>query len=55
METGVFIRICRDGKWINLDIAECTMPELTDFLLGKSQTWLVSLIIHLLGKDGKDV
>lgn len=48
--TGVFIRICREGKWLSLDLAECTTTELTEFLIEKNVVWLISLILHLLGK-----
>ncbi len=29
--TGFFVRVCRDGKWQALDIAEMTDAELDEF------------------------
>jgi hypothetical protein len=34
-EIGIYVRIQRDGKWVNLDITELTYEELREFFESK--------------------
>jgi len=48
MKTGIFIRFERDGKWQNLDIADMTTNEFTQFLASPGQqdridVWAIGL------------
>lgn len=51
MITGIYIRICRDGKWQSLDIAECTRAETLDFLKSKEKDWLINMLLVFLNHE----
>jgi hypothetical protein len=45
--TGYFVRVLRDGRWINLDIASLTDIELEEYAATQSllqaRNWIVAL------------
>jgi hypothetical protein len=47
MKTGYYIRIFRNGHWLNLDITECTNEELREFFKTAEKDRLIYWIISL--------
>ncbi len=45
MKTGAYLRVQRDGKWINADIADMTELEIRDFIKpDRALLWVIFLV-----------
>jgi hypothetical protein len=45
--SGVFVRIERGGKWVNMDFADLTEDEMKTFLAKKDTAWITGLAVIL--------
>ena len=37
---GVYFRVCRDGKWVNVCFSDLTKDERSQIMSGQSEGWL---------------
>ena len=47
---GVYFRVERDGKWLNLCLTDLTLDEMSEILQDRDPEWYKQLIIHLSSK-----
>lgn len=54
---GVYFRVCRDGKWLNICFSDMTQEERMQQLQGRSEEWLRNMCcimadtIHEIGEE----
>ena len=44
MATGIYFRVVREGKWVNLEIENLTREERETCLAGRGPAWVNALI-----------
>ena len=53
MGTGAFLRVKREGKWVNLEVEQLTGKERTDNFINRSPEELIRWINLLCGEINK--
>lgn len=48
VDAKIYIRVQRNGKWLNLDLTECTDAELITFFAEKNQDELIRWMVVLI-------
>lgn len=47
MKSGIYYRICRNGKWKPVDITEMTRDEIAEMLKDRDEEYRIELIMTL--------